>query len=139
MSSTDPSNTERVASPFPRRGDVVRAGLDPAKGSEQAGERPVLVVSPDFINERSPVILVAAITSKKTDRLYSFEALIEPPDGGLPRKSKVMLMHLRSIDKRRIVSTYGSVNMATMGCIEEALKIATGITEVGPMRPPKSD
>ena len=62
-----------------KRGDVVRVRLDPILGSEQAGERPALVLSPDFINERSPVVLIAAITSKKTERVYPFEALIEPP------------------------------------------------------------
>lgn len=58
-------------SPFsPRRGDVVRVRLDPIEGSEQGGERPALVLSPDLINEHSPVVLIAAITSQKTDRVY---------------------------------------------------------------------
>lgn len=131
MSSTAQSNTEGILPTFPHRGDVVRAARDPVEGSEQAGDRPVLVISPDFINERSPVVLVAAITSQKIDRLYSFEAMIEPPDGGLGKKSKVMLMHVRSIDKRRIVHNYGSVSPETMGQVEEALKIATGLTDLG--------
>ncbi|MCL6641909.1 MAG: type II toxin-antitoxin system PemK/MazF family toxin [Candidatus Bipolaricaulota bacterium] len=40
-----------------RRGDIVRLQLSPIVGSEQAGERPALVISPDVINEHSPVIL----------------------------------------------------------------------------------
>lgn len=111
----------------PKRGEIVRVRLDPTVGSEQAGERPVVVISPDLINEHSPVILVAAITSKKTDHVYPFEALIEPPEGGLSVRSKASLMQLRSIDKRRIVGSYGSVSCETMNKLEEALRIATGL------------
>lgn len=110
-----------------KRGAVVRVRLDPVEGSEQAGERPALVLSPDIINDHSPVIVIAAITSIKTDRVYPFEALIEPPDGGLTMKSKVSLIQIRSIDKRRVVGSYGAVCPQTMRNVEEALKIATGL------------
>lgn len=111
-----------------RRGEIVRARLNPIEGSEQGGERPVLVLSPDLINEHADVIIVASLTSRKTERLYPFEALIEPPDGGLTQRSKVMLLHIRSIDKRRITGSYGSVSEETMARVEKALKIATGLT-----------
>jgi mRNA interferase MazF len=107
---------------------VVRIRLDPVEGHEQGGIRPALVISPDVINEHSPVVLIASITSKKTARVFSFEALIEPPDGGLNQRSKVMLMQLRAVDKRRLIGSYGSVSDETMLRIEEALKVATGIT-----------
>ncbi|MCI0684050.1 MAG: type II toxin-antitoxin system PemK/MazF family toxin [Gemmataceae bacterium] len=112
----------------PKRGDVVRVRLDPVEGSEQAGERPALVLSPDFINDRSPIILIAAITSQKTERVYPFEVVVDPPEGGVRLRSKVMLMHIRAIDKRRIIGQYGAVEDATMARVEEALQIATGIT-----------
>ena len=114
----------------PTRGEVVRVRLDPVEGSEQGGERPALVISPDVINAHSPVILVAAITSRKTSRVYPFEALIEPPDGGIPLRSKVMLTHIRSIDQRRVVGSYGRVGADTITRVEAALKIATGLTAV---------
>ena len=113
----------------PRRGDVVRARLDPVEGSEQAGERPALVLSPDIINQHCPVILVASLTSQKTARVYPYEVLIEPPEGGLKFPSKVLLMHLRSIDKRRLIGRYGSVSDATLRRVEQALKVATGLIE----------
>ncbi len=114
----------------PRRGDVVRVRLDPTIGSEQAGERPALVISPELINEHSPVVLVAAITSRKTDRIYPFESLIEPPEGGLRSRSKVLLMQLRSVDKRRLLGVLGQIEEATMRRVEEALRIATGLVAV---------
>lgn len=113
-----------------RRGEVVRVRLDPEEGSERAGERPALVISPDLINEHSPVLLVAALTSQKTERVYPFEALVEAGEAGLPLRSKVLLMQLRAIDKRRIVGVYGAVGQATLNEIEEALKIATGLTRL---------
>jgi mRNA interferase MazF len=113
-----------------RRGDVVRVRLDPIEGSEQSGERPALVVSPDLINEHSPVILVAALTSRRTERLYPFEAIIDPPEGGVSQRSKVMLMQLRAVDKRRIVGRYGSVGREVQERIDSALRIAVGLTKL---------
>ena len=115
------------ASASPRRGEVVRVRLDPVEGSEQAGERPALVISPDLINEHSPVILVAAITSRKTERVYPIETLLEPPEGGLKVRSKILLMQLRAIDKRRVSGRYGAVSDALMARVELALAIATGL------------
>jgi mRNA interferase MazF len=74
------------------------------------------------------VILIAAITSQKTDRIYPFEALIEPPEGGLTLRSKVLLMQLRSVDKERLTGRYGTVSEQTMQRVETALKVATGLT-----------
>lgn len=48
-----------------KRGDVVRVRLDPIVGSEQAGERPALVISPDVINDHSPVVLIASMSPLK--------------------------------------------------------------------------
>lgn len=110
-----------------RRGDVVRVRLDPTEGSEQSGERPALVISLDLVNEQSPVILVASLTSRKTERVYRFEGLIEPPDGGLTMRSKVLLLQMRSVDKQRITGYYGNVSPETMRKVDEALKIAVGL------------
>jgi len=108
----------------------VRVRLDPVEGSEQGGDRPALILSPDVINEHSPVVLVASITSQKAEKIYPFEASIQPPDGGMKKASKVMLMQLRSIDKRRITGSYGALLPATMEAVEEALRIATGLDNV---------
>ena len=113
-----------------RRGDIVRVRLDPVEGSEQSGERPGLVLSPDLINRHSPVVLIAAITSKKTENVFPFEALIEPSASTLPQRSKVLLMQLRALDKRRIVGHYGAVDAQTQERVDEALRVATGLTRL---------
>ena len=112
------------------RGDVVWVRLDPVEGSEQGGRRPALVLSPGFINAHSPVVIVAAITSRKTEKLYPFEALLRPPEGGLSELSKVLLMQIRSVDKRRIAGVAGHVGAQTLDRVDEALKIATGLTRL---------
>lgn len=116
--------------PGPSRGDVVRVRLDPVEGSEQAGERPALVISPDVINQHSPVVLVAVITSQKTDHVRPFETLIEPPEGGLRIPSKVLLMQIRALDRRRITGSYGRISSESLLRVEQALKIATGLTRL---------
>lgn len=110
-----------------KRGEVVKVRFDPVEGSEQGGERPAVVLSPDFINERSPVIIVATITSRKTDRIFPFDVLIEPPDGGLNIRSKVMLTQIRTIDVSRVTGSYGALSPATMAAVDEALKISIGL------------
>ena len=110
-----------------RRGDVVRVRLDPTEGSEQAGERPALILSPDIVNRHSPIILIVPITSKKTERVFSFEVLIEAGEGGLALRSKALLMQTRSLDKSRILSYYGRLSEATIQQVDLALKIAVGL------------
>jgi len=119
-----------IATKHPKRGELVRVRLDPVEGSEQAGERPVLVISPDLINRHSPVVLVAALTSRKTERIYPFEAFISAGEGGLKKDSKVLLMQLRAIDKQRISGAYGHIKAETMRRVEEALKVATGLMPI---------
>lgn len=110
-----------------RRGSVLRVRLDPAEGSEQGGVCPVIVISPTLINERSPVLLVAPLTTQKLHRIYPFDALIDHEACGLDRPSKAMLNQLRTIDKRRILGTYGVADEETMASIDAAIRISTGL------------
>ena len=114
----------------PGRGDIVRVRLDPTEGSEQAGTRPALVLSPNAMNAHAPIVLIAPITSRKTERIYPYEALVEPPEGGLSERSKVLLLHMRGIDKRRITRIEGRVGQATMARVEEAVKLVTGLAGI---------
>lgn len=116
---------------FPlRRGDIVRVRLDPVEGHEQAGVRPALVLSPEIINENLNVIIVAAITSKRLDLDLPFEAKIKAGEGGLKSDSRVMLMQIRTLDKRRVLSRYGTLTAETMRSIDKALAISTGLMRI---------
>ena len=111
------------------RGDIVRVDFNPIRGSEQAGIRPALVVSPEILN-RGDVIVVAPITSKNTDRVFPWEALIEAGNGGLPLQSKVMFRHLRGVTTERLVGSYGSVTRETMDNVEAPLRLAVGLDKI---------
>lgn len=105
----------------------MRVKFDPAEGLEQAGERPALVLSPSVVNDHSPVILVAAITSRKTERVYPFDVIVQPPEGGLSIRSKVMLLHTRGIDKVRITGHYGALGSETMQRVDQAVMVVAGL------------
>ena len=110
-----------------RRGDIVKVRLDPIEGSEQSEVRPAVVLSPDLINATSPVILVAPLTTRKMDRLYPFEAIVAPQPGGLPAISKALLMQMRAIDKRRVISNIGKASPEELLQIDRAIQIAAGL------------
>lgn len=111
------------------RGDIIRVDFEPVEGSEQGSTRPALVISPEIIN-RGDVIVVAPITSKNTERIYPWEALLDEGDGGLSVPSKVLFRHIRGISTSRITGSYGSVASETLDHIEESLKIAVGLEKV---------
>ncbi len=84
------------------------ANLDPVIGSEQAGSRPVLVVSEEDYNQRMPLVTVLPLTSRKPGRnLYRNEVLLEAGTGGLSLDSIVLVPQVRTISKRRFVASLG--------------------------------
>ena len=69
------------------RGEVYWADLNPVKGQEQAGGRPVLVVSHDVFNERSGTVIAMAITSQA--QRAGFPLNLEITGAGMPKRSGV--------------------------------------------------
>ncbi len=108
------------------RGDIVQARFDPTEGSEQSGVRPAIVLSPTLVNRRSPMLILAPLTTRNTERLYPHEARITAGDV-VPRDSKVLTAQLRSMSKSRVLSFYGHVSDATMRDVDAALQIAVGL------------
>jgi mRNA interferase MazF len=107
-----------------RRGSIWRVRLDPVEGSEQGGTRPVLVVSSDLLNDPLPVVTVAVITSRKTERVFPTEVLIDPPEGGLTQRSKVLLYQTRTISKTRATEVLGALSAETIRLVDAALRRA---------------
>ncbi len=112
-----------------RRGDLVQARFDPTEGSEQSGVRPAIVLSPDITNRRSPLLILAPLTSRNTERIYPHEVAIS--QGNVVRlDSKILLGQLRSMSKSRVLSFYGHVSDATMRDVDAALQIAVGLDKI---------
>jgi len=84
--------------------------LDPTVGSEQAGRRPVLVVSREVANVALPVVTALPLTShRKGRRVYPNEALLPAGTAGLDRESVVMAHQIRAISKRRLGARLGTI------------------------------
>ena len=82
------------------RGEVRWADLNPVRGSEQAGVRPVLIVSADVFNERSGTVIAMAITSQP--QRAGFPLTLELGSKGLPKKSWVKINQIRALSVERL-------------------------------------
>ena len=108
-----------------KRGEVYDARLEPTEGSEQAGTRPVIIVSRDAINTASNVVLVVPCTTYRTGRrLYPSQVLIRAPDGGLDVDSVALGEQVRAVAKTRLARRRGAVSLRTLHQLERALIIA---------------
>jgi mRNA interferase MazF len=84
--------------------------LDPAVGSEQAGRRPVLVISREVANTALPVVTALPLTShRKGRRVYPNEVLLPAGAAGLDRGSLVMAHQIRTLSKRRLGALLGRI------------------------------
>src|SRR5215475_2749392 len=98
-----------------RRGELYDARLDPTEGSEQAGIRPVVIVSRDAINAASPVILVVPCAiSRAGRRLYPSQVLLHAPDGGLDVDSVALGEQVRALAKSRLGRRRGMLSPQPM-------------------------
>ena len=85
-----------------KRGEIYFLSLNPVKGREQAGYRPVLVVSSDAINSQPLVVTVVVGTdSKNVAREYPTNVRVTPNESGLPRETVFLGFQLRSLDPAR--------------------------------------
>lgn len=110
-----------------KRGEVYFADLNPVRGREQGGRRPVLIVQNDVGNRYSPVTIVAAITSSVAERPYPTEVHLLAGEGGLPKDSAVLLNQIKTIDKDRLEQRLGQLDVAAMRQVDEAIKISLGL------------
>jgi len=104
------------------RGEIRRADLDPARGREQAGRRPVLILSHDVFNERSGTVIAVAITSQR--QRAGFPLTLELTSPGLPKRSWVKISQIRTLSVERIGKKLGRVSP------EELAEVVEGLHEI---------
>lgn len=110
-----------------RRGDIYYANLDPIIGSEEGGERPVLILSNNFGNRYGTTVIVAPITSRKRNlhelpTHYQLERI-----EGLPKISIVLLEQIRTIDKKRLYRRIAQLDINQMRAITSPLLVSLGV------------
>ena len=104
------------------RGDIRWADLNPVRGSEQAGLRPVLILSQDIFNERSGTVIAVALTSQP--QKAGFPLTLEITTAHLPKKSWVKISQIRTLSVERIGKMIGRVSP------EEIERIVEGLNEI---------
>ncbi|MDO8562134.1 MAG: type II toxin-antitoxin system PemK/MazF family toxin [bacterium] len=91
-----------------RQGEIWFADLDPAKGSEQSGRRPVVVISGNTLNDALPIVIVVPVTSK----IKSYPACTMLKTGrtsGLKKESEAISFQVRALAKKRLIKRIGRV------------------------------
>lgn len=108
------------------RGEIYYADLSPVQGSEQGGNRPVLIIQNDVGNKYSPTIICAAITTQHKTHVPTHVHL-SYPGYGLTNRSMVLLEQIRTIDKCRIANYVGQLDSIEMSKVNKALQISLGL------------
>ena len=112
----------------PRRGEIYLVSFDPTIGHEIQKTRPALIIQNDISNRHSAITIVAAISSQFGDPPHPREVVI--PTGsktGLSNPSAAILNQIRSIDRARLRKRVGAIDAATMGRVDDAIKISLGL------------
>jgi len=101
------------------RGEIYWADLNPVRGHEQAGHRPVVIISHDVFNERSGTVIAMAITSQP--QKAGFPLTYELTSGDLPKQSWVKMSQVRTLSVSRIGERIGQVDPEDIGRLIEGL------------------
>ncbi|MEW6684565.1 MAG: type II toxin-antitoxin system PemK/MazF family toxin [Nitrospirota bacterium] len=104
------------------RGEIRWADLNPVRGHEQAGERPVLILSHDVFNERSGTVIAVALTSQEPRAGYPLTLELVAPK--LPKRSWVKISQIRTLSTERIGKRLGRASD------EELATVLDGLLEI---------
>ena len=104
------------------RGEIRWADLNPVRGREQAGLRPVLILSHDVFNERSGTVIAVALTSQS--QRAGFPLTLELRAAKLPKRSWVKISQIRTLAAERIGTRLGRASP------EEITQVVEGLNEI---------
>ena len=103
-----------------KQGDIWRAELNPIKGSEQAGYRPVVVLSGNLMNKHLNVVICCPLTTKI--KRYKGNLVLDPnQQNGLKAPSEVLLFHIRSVSKERLRRKIGVISQKEIDVLKQGL------------------
>jgi mRNA interferase MazF len=112
-----------------QRGEIYFVDLNPVQGREQAGQRPVLVLSIDSINKLPLVVTVVVGTrGEKVPRDYPTNVRVASQESGLPMETVFLCFQVRSLDPRRFpVGPAGKLDVSAMNKVEDAVRYCLGL------------
>lgn len=101
-----------------KQGEIWYADLNPVQGSEQPGLRPVAIISGNVLNEYLNVVIVVPLTTKVKN--YKGNPVLAPSKmNGLKSESEMLIFHIRSVSKTRLVRKIGAIEKSEL---ERSLK-----------------
>ncbi len=106
------------------RGEIYWADLNPVRGHEQAGHRPVLVISHDVFNQRSGTVIALALTSQAPKA--GFPLSLELQGAKLPKPSWVKIGQIRTLAQERLGKRLGRVSPEELAAVVEGLNEIVG-------------
>lgn len=103
-----------------RQREIWYADLNPVKGSEQKGFRPVVLISGDLLNKYLQVVITCPLTTKIKN--YKGNVVLSPDkENGLTKKSEIMIFHIRSISKDRLIKKIGTITVDELNHLKQGL------------------
>jgi mRNA interferase MazF len=101
------------------RGDIYWADLEPVRGREQQGQRPVLILSRELFNDRSGTVIAMAVTSQPQRAGFPLTYSLAP--GVLPKPSWIKISQIRTLSAERLGKKLGRLPEADLDRIIEGL------------------
>jgi mRNA interferase MazF len=112
-----------------KRGEIYFVDLNPVQGREQAGRRPVLVLSSDAINQL-PLVVTVVVETKGANltKDYPMNVRVSVDESGLPMETVFLGFQIRSLDRGRFPSTpAGKLQGTTLARIENAVRFTLNL------------
>jgi mRNA interferase MazF len=96
-----------------RQGEIWNANLNPTKGSEQSGFRPVVVISGNLLNNHLSVVIIIPLTTKI--KRYKGNPILYPSNKNkLKEESEMLVFHVRSVSKDRLFNKIGDIDQSDL-------------------------
>jgi len=111
-----------------KRGEIWLADLNPTRGSEQAGTRPVIVFQNNVISRFTTTVLAIPLTTNLRRASLPSCAQISQGEGGLASDSVALCHQLRVLDRTRLVKKLGAISQQTISVIESRMIFTMGIS-----------
>jgi mRNA interferase MazF len=103
-----------------KQGEIWLADLNPTKGSEQNGVRPVIIISGNLLNDHANVLMICPLTT--SIKRYHGNLILEPDAiNGLSATSEALTLHIRSVSKDRLKNRMGKINPTELSKIKNCL------------------
>jgi mRNA interferase MazF len=109
------------------RGEVWFADLNPTRGSEQAGVRPVIIFQTDLLNELTATVLAIPLTTNLRRAALPSCVLIHQREGGLPNDSVALCHQMRVLDKTRLQRKLGTLGQQVLSAVEGRVLFTMGV------------